>query len=424
MSLPLCGWVEVHAGIALEPLGPPPDVGLALRARGTRPHLLVSTVLGRHIPVRPCVAIDAAREAASAVVAQAPDIGLVVGFAETATALSAVVAEAAGVPWLHSARVVADAAIAVVEFDESHSHATRHLLCPASSALLRRPGTVVLVDDELSTGATAMSLVRELDRLRGGRPHVIATLLDARGPAARESVRALADDLGCRVHVVARRVATVRGDLAARMRTPGPPAAGDERHEPGRRGDVRWVDGGWPAFLPSGGRYGAVEPAGASSAATARLTERVVRALLDSGWHLSAGVHVLGSEESAAVPLAVAHGVERSLPVPVVISATTRSPARVVDDPDYPVRSALRFDAFEQGTHGERFAYNVGDDRPAVLLVDETCDAAALAASGGVLDALAARCPAVLVVRVDGAPARPPALFGPDFSTYHRRDVE
>lgn len=424
MTLPLCGWVASHAGITVEPDGPPPDIGLALRTAGARPHLLVSTVLGRHIPVAPSTAVGAASELVDAVAVTSPHVGLVVGFAETATALSAIVARAVSAPWLHTTRVAADTGTAVIEVDESHSHATRHWLCPADSALLRRAGTVVLVDDELSTGATAMKLVRELDRFCGGRRYVLATLLDTRPASAQEALAALADELGCRIDVVARRRATVRrGSDALLPDTPAVPAGGAPI-EPHGRGDVRWLDGVWPAGLPSGGRNGATQPAVVWTTAVDRLAERVAQALRSSGWDLARGVHVLGTEEFSAVPLAVARRLEGVLAAPVVFSSTTRSPVRVVDDPNYPVRRALRFHAFERGCAGDRFAYNVGDGRVVVLVVDETCDPAALRVPGGAVAALAAQCPAVLVVRVAGTPPPPPTLFGPAFSSYHRRDVE
>ena len=70
-------------------------------------------------------------------------------------------------------------------FEEEHSHATGHLLLPSDPDLLVAAEQIVLVDDELSTGRTALNTIRGL--LAAGarcRRFVIATLIDVRSDPA------------------------------------------------------------------------------------------------------------------------------------------------------------------------------------------------------------------------------------------------
>ena len=81
-----------------------PDlVQLALRRNPRRAHLLVSTVLGKHIPADPRVVRGAGLELGR-LVGKALDgrTGLVIGFAETGTGLGHCVAEELGADYIHS----------------------------------------------------------------------------------------------------------------------------------------------------------------------------------------------------------------------------------------------------------------------------------------------------------------------------------
>ena len=165
------GWVCDRFGVAVD--GVDGLVELALRRNPKRAHLLVSTVLGKHVPTDPRVVHDAGLRLGRAVAARV-EPELVIGYAETATGLGHCVAEALGTRYLHSTRRVVDSVIASGSFEEQHSHATGHLLLPEDPALLTSPGPVVLVDDEFSTGATALNTIAELQRLCARRRYVIA----------------------------------------------------------------------------------------------------------------------------------------------------------------------------------------------------------------------------------------------------------
>lgn len=140
---------------------------VAERINPKRSFLFVSGVLGRHIPVRP----QDHFAAVSGIVEQIPDTLLtgpllVMGYAETAVGIGAAVARCVrerqpGADLLYLATTRHPVAGQEwVGFSEGHSHATaHHVMSPAGYGLLSGPAvTLVLVDDETTTGSTFAAL--------------------------------------------------------------------------------------------------------------------------------------------------------------------------------------------------------------------------------------------------------------------------
>lgn len=140
----------------------------ATRQNPRRLYLFVSKVLGKHWPVRPTVMRDVHRRLAEKIAAL-PGPLLVVGMAETATALGRGVAEETAlragrddILYLQTTRYRLSRPLAF-GFDECHSHAPDHAVYlpgPALQPLFRAARTLVLVDDEISTGRTLAELAR------------------------------------------------------------------------------------------------------------------------------------------------------------------------------------------------------------------------------------------------------------------------
>lgn len=144
--------------------------GFAERRNPKRAFLFVSRVLGRHIPVRPSVMLKSFEDLAHKIPADLPGPVLVIGMAETAVGLGA------GVHRAYS-RTREDALYLVstrhptgtelfARFEEEHSHASAHLLHmptdPALREMMLNARSLVLVDDEASTGKTFINLHRAL----------------------------------------------------------------------------------------------------------------------------------------------------------------------------------------------------------------------------------------------------------------------
>lgn len=145
----------------------------ATRQNPRRLYLFVSKVLGKHWPVKPSL-MRSVHQSLAEKIADLPGPVLVIGLAETATALGRGVAEEAALKtgrddllYLQTTRYFLSHHLAF-GFDESHSHAPDHAVYlpdPPLRALFNTARTLVLVDDEISTGRTLVELARAYLRL-------------------------------------------------------------------------------------------------------------------------------------------------------------------------------------------------------------------------------------------------------------------
>jgi hypothetical protein len=162
--------------------------GFAQRINPRRSFLFVSKVLGRHIPVKPSTMRKTYKLLASQIPGDVEGPVLFIGMAETAVGLGAGVHQ----QWTHDNRRDDGVYICttrhslglplVCEFHEEHSHATRHLIHVPSSPNVRRlmesAKTLVLVDDEASTGKTFTNLYSALpDALKKNITRVVLVTL-------------------------------------------------------------------------------------------------------------------------------------------------------------------------------------------------------------------------------------------------------
>ncbi|MGW0039399.1 phosphoribosyltransferase family protein [Gordonia sp. NPDC003376] len=371
---------------------------LGLRRNRRRAHLLVSTVLGKHIPTPPEQVRGAADALGDAVIGvlgeQAAARGTVIGFAETATGLGHCVAERISAQvYLHSTRrQVADAQVHGT-FEEGHSHATTHLLQPSDAALLRAdPGTpLILVDDEISTGSTAIRAISALHALAPREHYVVASLVDMRTDDHRDESDRFATDLGVRIDHVS--LAQGRITLPDSLIEDVWALATPELNPVGMRGSVTEVTLDWPTGLPDGGRHGFLR----SDTAPFHAAVTAAAAILVPALATDRDVVVLGHEELMYLPLCLAERLSAT-GVATRYQTTTRSPAHVRDEAGYPLRRGFTFTAPESDPGTPRFVYNVlAADAPAdaplpqvVLVIDSPADTDLLRADGGVLDVLTA----------------------------------
>ena len=328
-------------------------LGFAARANAKRGFLFLSKVLGKHWPVKPSVMQSVhARMAANVPASSGPVV--FIAMAETAIGLGQGVFEA----WLrahpgrdalfiHTSRYrVGNTPI--IEFEEAHSHAPRQFLHmpqdAAQRALLENAGTLVLVDDEASTGNTFLNLSNACRRIN---PHLaqvhLSTIINFMGAAATEQ---LTQRFGLPVTLGA----LVSGEYSF---APGESVA---TPLPAQLFDAEADRGASTAF----GRLGVTRPLAVPEASLGDIQP-------------GARVLVLGTGEFMHAPALLAATLEQR-GVDVVVQSTTRSPVLVWGA----VASALAFpDNYGEGVGN--FLYNVTPGQyDHVLICHETAPNAAL----------------------------------------------
>jgi len=372
-------------------------VGLAVRRNARRTHLLVSTVLGKHVPTDPRLVHAAGGMlgvlTAEALAGRVPDLptglkalfratldgapadglaravrahsgscdALVFGYAETATALGHSVADTLrGADYVHSTRRHVPGIASALTFEEEHSHATSHRVLPTNPYLLHGSRPLVLVDDELSTGKTVLNTITALHRIAPRERYVVASLVDLRGAAERAGFDAAVRSLGVQVDVVSLAAGTVElpddlTDRSAKVLTKADSVA--ETEPAGPAGSVTALtDVDWPPSVPTSGRHGFTPAHRTELEAMLPAWSKAVSTAMAPGDR----VLVLGFEELMYLPMRLAEALADDHPdVTVRSSATTRSPVLAVPDEGYPIQHALVFPAHDGHDDAPRYAYNV-----------------------------------------------------------------
>lgn len=174
-------------------------IGIAARANARRGFLFLSKVLGKHWPVRPHLMLAIHNDLAARVPADLPGPVVFIAMAETAIGLGQGVFEAwkAAHPehealFLHTTRYHIGN-VPILEFEEAHSHAPRQFLHQptgaALQALLRSSRSLVLVDDEASTGNTFLNLTAACRTLNPALEHVhLAAIINFMGCEANQAL--------------------------------------------------------------------------------------------------------------------------------------------------------------------------------------------------------------------------------------------
>jgi predicted phosphoribosyltransferase len=348
-------------------------LGMALRKNKKRAHLLVSTVLGKHIPVTPLKAIQSANIMADEIASKATDSQkfTVFGYAETATCLGANVAhrlsQTHDVIYLHSTRYPVEGSTEYGSFEESHSHATSHHITPSDASMLDDPErNIVLVDDELTTGNTVMNTIRLFESRAHHDEYFIATLTDMRTAESLERFVEFEKEMGITVQVVSL--------LATHLFIPQDSV---EKAEPiiKHLKSIRESGNGLSGVI-SGSIHSRSVPSltlGLPSEGFVALERTASAVASEIPLKEQERVLVLGLEEDMFFPMLVADELNRQGFI-VDFSSTTRSPVITYDDASYAINSRVRYRVADDTE--PRYAYNIHkEDYAKVMLITTRAEA-------------------------------------------------
>lgn len=332
--------------------------GFAARQNPKRGFLFVSKVLGKHIPVRPSLMLTVQERLTRQIPEDLPGPVVVIGMAETATCLGQGVFEAyktmtgrEDVLFIPSTRYLISHPVAL-QFLEEHCHAADHIMYlpedARARALFEQARSLILVDDEASTGKTFVNLATAFcRRINSIERLVTAVITDWRGP--ERTARSQAD-----MPVQCNTVALLKGmyefQAAASLQTMQMPhAVGDN----GLKDHL---------LTRNHGRLGTTErfqlPGQLVSQAQELVEEAAGRPVL-----------VLGTGEFSFPPFRLALYMEE-LGADVYFQTTTRSP--IIADAGTAIACGFSFtDNYEDGIRN--YLYNVERDQYGlVVLVHET----------------------------------------------------
>lgn len=205
---------------------------MAARINKKRSYLFVSKCIGKHIPINPSKGLltsallavryceevigmeyQGREELLSAFKMDEPLFNtisfipdsispVIIGFAETATALGQAFFDCfEGADYFHTTRESISNQSSVIAFEEEHSHATSHR-CYIPLDLIRNDKEIILVDDELTTGKTALNIIQSIHSKFPRTEYSIVSILDWRTEDDKQQFKLIEESLNITIHVV------------------------------------------------------------------------------------------------------------------------------------------------------------------------------------------------------------------------------
>lgn len=205
---------------------------MAARINKKRSFLFVSKVLGKHLPIDPNKGLLTAALLAARFLEKTKNIEclekerllssfllekplfcsqsfisnninpIIIGFAETATALGHAFFDCfQSADYFHTTREEILDREPEITFEEEHSHATAHR-CYIPRQLIENNREVILVDDEMTTGKTALNIIQSIHSKFPRDKYTVVSILDWRSKENKHEFKKLEKNFGITIHVV------------------------------------------------------------------------------------------------------------------------------------------------------------------------------------------------------------------------------
>ncbi|MGG0892586.1 phosphoribosyltransferase family protein [Cytobacillus horneckiae] len=243
-TLDILNQMKVHIQINENPYGIDPArlFKMAARINKKRSFLFVSNVLGKHVPIQPqkglAIGLILASRYMEAVhnkdtdrkelfiqsllkdnvkLKDSPFIDeevhpVIIGFAETATALGHSFYQSFHhADFFHTTRENIKGLPSIINFEEEHSHATSHRSY-VNEKLLNNQREIILVDDEITTGKTAINIIRSLHDKYPRQSYTVVSILDWRTMEHKHQFTSLEKELDITINNVSLLSGTIKVD--------------------------------------------------------------------------------------------------------------------------------------------------------------------------------------------------------------------
>ncbi len=145
-----------------------------------RNYLVINALQGKHIPVKPSEAFSMFEELALKIKKRYQNENLLlIGFAETATAIGAAVASYCDTLYMHTTREILEN-VKFIYFSEQHSHATEQKVVQDDIDKIKdKIDRIVFVEDEVTTGKTILNIIDILNKCYPQiKQYAVASLLN------------------------------------------------------------------------------------------------------------------------------------------------------------------------------------------------------------------------------------------------------
>ncbi len=347
-----------------------------------RTYLLIDPIQAKHIPAIPSESLSMMTSLGKKVAMKYSEAKLVIGFAETATAIGVAVASCldGDCMYIHTTREDTGIAANVIEFLEEHSHAAEQKLVFGYAAeYVEHTNEIIIVDDEISTGKTIINIVRKMrDMFPGSREKKIiaASVINRLTPENHARLRAEGIECECLVKLV-----NIDYTDAVRNIEISAPTEAD--------GDIcglRTEEITLNERLPDP-RLGVVISEYISSCKAA--AEELLSAVKED-LNRTDDVLVMGTEEFMYPAIAAAREMEeRKIVNSVRCHSTTRSPIGINGSEDYPIKNGYKIPSFYESGR-DTYIYDLRKYDKVIIITDSRSDiteakskiSAALANSG------------------------------------------
>ncbi|WP_235318391.1 phosphoribosyltransferase family protein [Planococcus sp. CAU13] len=372
---------------------------MALRVNKKRQFLFVSKLIAKHLAVHPALALGTGSLLASLLMENSglppipqhqqivdmigsgiacsatsreslayrtalPEQTVFIGMAETATGLGhAVFHHFDEAAYIHTTREKIVGATPAFVFEEEHSHATSHKVY-APAGMLEDAETIVLVDDEISTGNTLANLISALDAHFPGKKYISLSILDWRSEKQQQKLEKMAEARNLKIDVLS----LLTGEFKLNH-SESPDEAevefldGSGDRVPNRSAQTQAVDlysAGGQRYLPFTGRFGLSSSRHLEIEKWAEQTASAVTA--------GKKPLVIGVGENMYLPLRFA----MELGGDALVQTATRSPIFAAQETGYPIKEKVRFN-LPDAENVDQFLYNINKvDTDRIYLLAES----------------------------------------------------
>ena len=331
-----------------------------------RTYLLVDPLQAKHMPVSPLKALDMMNALGAKIKSRYGQGGLVIGFAETATAIGAAVAVLCGCVYIHTTREREEGE-PFLDFSEEHSFATEQKLLKRDLArYIKNADKLIFVDDEFTTGKTLINITDKLfeEFPVAAKKTIIAASVINRISAENEA------------RLAEKGIESISllklpfGDYSAEVEHISAVAPKAAAGLPECAAEVKIINTALPLPDPRKG-LAASEYEQTLKKISEGLLEELVQEI-----ELSEKILVLGTEECMYPAIVLGGEIERKYPRKDVKShSTTRSPIAICAQENYPIFDGYSLCGFYDGQRTS-YVYDPAYYDFIVIITDSETDAA------------------------------------------------